>query len=406
MKVLKIAKWLTIGTIGAVLAACGGGGGSSDTLPPQSQLSIAGIKIGSYSYAENKSVATVKISSADRLDIFESIIPAISTSGNTNTFAGFGAILELPSDLVSGFATAQAIEISLAAEASPSAGPTRAIKVSLKKKGAEPNGCLPTATVQVPSTLTRFVLPLTQVQFTLPNNPCVPSATNPALAGVLIDIEAVQVEDGNIAATAVSSKFSIGKFAFTVVPPPPPPVASTPGTLIASFTNNDTNQTAQGVAIEGGYPYSGGGYSLTDPVKAIVGALLQWRSTLTITTPGGYAGSIAQINVPASTSNWSTATSITLQVQSDQSNYAFNVEIEAQNGCRYGADTPSTISPTLSTVTIALSSFTAAEACTAADTLATVLANVKQIRLGDKRWNDTQNNRNSDNRVGEIRILP
>jgi hypothetical protein len=419
MKVLKIAKWLAIGTVAAVLAACGGGGGSSDILPPQSQLSIAGVKIGKYSYSQDKSLAgTVKISVADRLDIFESIIPAQSP---TNGFAGYGAILTLPADLISGFVNAQAIEINLAVEASPSAGPTRTVKVALKKKNANTDdGCFPTAEVQVPSTLTRFVLPLTAVQFPLPNRaPCnTPTALNPAIAGVVVDIEAIQVEDGNIAATAVSSKLSIGKLAFTsapivIVPPPPPPVDTTPGILVASFsTAAGTNATVQGGAINGGFSFAQNGANLTSPVKTIEsGNLLQWSSNLT-GDQGGFSGSASQF-VPSVT-NWSTASQVSLQVSSDLSNYRFQVRIKgsaaATSGCEYVQDMPAgSVSNTLQTVTLAISGFTQAQfgGCNSGATLAAVLADVAEILVIDTGWNFTATGaRTSLNRVGDVRISP
>jgi Complex I intermediate-associated protein 30 (CIA30) len=410
MKVLKIAKWLTIGTIAAVLAACGGGGGSSDTLPPRSQLDIAGIKIGSYSYSEAGPMGAVKISVADRLDIFESVIPALAAG---NTFAGYGAILTLPSDIKSGFSTAEAVEINLAAEASPSAGATRTIKVQLKKTGAAANGCLPTAEVQVPSTQMRFVLALTAAQFPLPSFCSGPTASNPVIAGVVVDIEAIQVEDGNIAATAVNSKISIGRFAFTSAPSvvvPPPPVDTAPGTLVASFsTAAGINTTVQGGAISGGFSFAQNGANLTSPVRTIEGGnLLQWSSNLT-GDQGGFSGSASQF--APSVTNWSTASQVSLLVSSDQSSYQFRVVLKggaSANGCEYLQNMPAgSVSNTLQTVTLALSGFTADPfgGCSTDPGLAVVLTDVAEIRVIDTSWNFASTGaRTSLNRVGDVRI--
>lgn len=429
-KVIQFAKSLTMATAVAVLAACGGGGGSSDTMPPRTQLDIAGFKLGSYSYSQDASrKGVINVSVAGGLDIFESTIPSNVPAGATaNAFAGFGAILTLPDDIKAGFAAAQAIEVNLSAIANPSAGATRTIKVQLKKPGTDTSGCLPTAEVQVPESLTKFVLALTAAQFPLPSFCTGPTASNPAFAGVVVDIEAIQIEDGNIAATAVVSKISIGKVAFAaappILPPPPPPPPSASGVLVASFsTAAGTAATVQGSIIDGGFSYSGtddaNGNSpptaLTPPTKSIVNnSLLQWSSSITEGI-GGYAGSAAQIRIPASLANWSTATSVSLQVASDQTNqFRVVVRGDATTGnCQYLKEmTTGSVSNTLSTVTLALSEFTRDEfGCNSVagvtPTLAQVLANVFEIRVIDTNWSyNATAPRTSSNQVGDIRVAP
>ncbi|NJS35416.1 MAG: hypothetical protein HC765_01650 [Brachymonas sp.] len=423
MKVLKIAKWLTMGAIATIVAACGGGSGSSDTLPPRSQLNIAGIDVSSYSYSQGVGTTTVKISVANGLEILESIIPAFSAGPNTNTFAGFGAILELPSDLISGFPTAQAIEINLAAEATPSAGATRTIKIQLKGAAStQNNGCLPTAEVQVPTNLTQFVLPLTVTQFPLPSFCATanPANTNPPLAGVVVDIVAIQVEDGNIAATAVASKISIGKLAFAAAPVVvvPPPVDTTPGVLVASFsTAAGTAATVQGGAILGGYRYAGNEANLSVPTKTIEGGnLLQWSSFLS-GDEGGFSGSASQF-VPSVT-NWSTVSQVSLQVSTDRPSYQFRVVLKggvATGGCEYQQDMPAgSVSTTLQTVSLAISAFqrnqfgcAPVSPATTPPTLEQVLAEVAEITVLDTSWQfggiGGTGARTSQNRVGDVRI--
>jgi hypothetical protein len=419
MKFIRSAKWATLGTVSALLlAACGGGGGSSDTLPTPTALAADGFTVGTYSYSQVDSLKGSVVNRVEGvLEVFTSTIPASSAS---NGFAGFGAILTVPAGKTN-FTGQQALEVNLAVTASPSSGPTRSIKVQLKTAGAQDNGCLPTATVSVPASVAKFVLALDAATFPLPAFCNGPTATNPAIGGVLPNVVALQVEDGNIAATAVTSKLSIGKVGFTTLPPAPPPPPPPPppvgaSTLVASFAT-DANTTVQGAAIGGGFSFAENGANLSAPVKSLVnGNLLQWSSMLT-GDQGGFSGSATQIGVAATTANWSTATSVSLQLRSDLANYQFRVILvgDATTGsCQYLQNSPAgSVGTTLSTVTLALSAFTADPfgGCNAVagsvPTLAQVLANVTEIRVVDTSWNfATTGARTSANQVGDIRVLP
>jgi hypothetical protein len=105
-----------------------------------------------------------------------------------------------------------------------STGTNKTLKFKIKALGSTPNGCVPAASVTVTATQTNYELALTDANFKLPDFCAGATVTNPALAGTLANIGAIEVSDEALPATGSATVgIHVGSIAFAPKPATPAP---------------------------------------------------------------------------------------------------------------------------------------------------------------------------------------
>lgn len=204
------------------------------------------------------------------LGVSDNILNVTSSFSNTagSTFGGVG--IEIPlrdADRNQVQAGATSVQFSLA-----STGTNRTLKFKIKAVGSQANGCVPAASVTVTPTQTNYELALTEANFPLPGFCNGPTATNPALAGTLANVGAIEVSDEAFPTTGTASvQMHVGSIAFA-------PVPATPATSAVSITGPFAFQfgdEASGAALA----ESDAAYTLTGNRTA---ATPSWSATVAV----------------------------------------------------------------------------------------------------------------------------
>jgi len=235
-----------LSTLFLLLAGCGGGGtpvpptGSVPAPSPAVPVTINGQVVASFTAADGSTdqgrTASAfayaekagDLPSAPVLSVSNNLLNVSSSFSNTggSTFGGVG--IEVPlrdADRNQVQSGATKVQFSLA-----STGTNKTLKFKIKAAGSTPNGCVPAASVTVTATQTNYELALTEANFKLPDFCTGPTATNPALAGTLANVGAIEVSDEALPSTGSATVgIHLGSIAFA-------PKPATPATSAVSIT--------------------------------------------------------------------------------------------------------------------------------------------------------------------------
>lgn len=383
MKINTSYRLASVSTLFLLLAACGGssdGGAPAPAPAPAVPVTINGHVVASFTAADGSTdqgrMATAftyaeqagDTPSTPVLGVSDNILNVTSSFSNTagSTFGGVG--IEIPlrdADRNQVQAGATSVQFSLA-----STGTNRTLKFKIKAVGSQANGCVPAASVTVTPTQTNYELALTEANFPLPAFCGGPTATNPALAGTLANVAAIEVSDEAFPTTGTATVgMHVGRIAFA-------PVPATPATSAISITGPFAFQFGTG-ASGAALADSDAAYTLTGNRTAATESWAATVAVLPLTTVSDVSGWPAlSINL-ASTGN----TELVIMLQSDDA---------VDDGC-FPSYVVTGLSATAATRVIPFSSFSLANhpdpACatpsaTRPDT-ALALTQLKQFQLRD-----------------------
>jgi hypothetical protein len=242
MNIKSSQRLSAVSTLFLLLAACGGGGSSAPAPAPAPAVpvTINGQIVASFSAAggaTDQGRTASAFAYAERAGDTPST-PVLTVSGNvlhvSSSFSntggsGFGGVgIEIPlrdadrNQIQSG---ATKVQFSLA-----STGTNKTLKFKIKAVGSQPNGCVPSASVTVTATQTNYELALTDANFRLPDFCTGPTASNPALAGTLANVSAIEVSDEAFPTSGTATVgIHVGSIAFA-------PRPATPATSAVSIT--------------------------------------------------------------------------------------------------------------------------------------------------------------------------
>jgi len=280
-------RMAAISTLFLLLAACGGGGtpvpGPAPAPAPSVPVTINGQVVASFTAADGSTDQGRTASAfayAEKggdlpalpvLGVGGNILTVTSSFGNTggSTFGGVGIDIPLrDADRNQVQSGATKVQFSLA-----STGTNKTLKLKIKAAGSTPNGCVPAASVTVTATQTNYELALTEANFKLPDFCAGATATNPALAGTLANIGAIEVSDEAFPATGSATVgIHVGSIAFA-------PKPATPATSAVSITGPfsfeyGTGATGNALAeSDSAYTLTGNRTSATESWAATVAVL-------------------------------------------------------------------------------------------------------------------------------------
>ena len=276
-----------LSTLFLLLAGCGGGGtpvpptGSVPAPSPAVPVTINGQVVASFTAADGSTdqgrTASAfayaekagDLPSAPVLSVSNNLLNVSSSFSNTggSTFGGVG--IEVPlrdADRNQVQSGATKVQFSLA-----STGTNKTLKFKIKALGSTPNGCVPAASVTVTATQTNYELALTEANFKLPDF-CTPTATNPALAGTLANVGAIEVSDEALPSTGSATVgIHLGSIAFA-------PKPATPATSAVSITGPFSFEYGTG-ATGNALAESASAYTLTGHRTA---ATESWAATVAV----------------------------------------------------------------------------------------------------------------------------
>jgi hypothetical protein len=247
MKINSSYRLASVSSLFLLLAACGGssGGGAPAPAPAPAPAAVPIATINGHIVASftatdgstNQGRTATAFAYAERvgdtpstpvLSVSSSILNVSSSFSNTggSTFGGVGIDIPLrDADRNQVQSGATKVQFSLA-----STGTNKTLKFKIKAVGAQPNGCVPSASVTVTATQTNYELALTEANFKLPDFCPGATASNPALAGTLANIGAIEVSDEAFPSTGSATVgIQLGSIAFA-------PVPATPATSAISIT--------------------------------------------------------------------------------------------------------------------------------------------------------------------------
>jgi hypothetical protein len=289
MNLNRSHRLAAVSSLFLLLAACGGGGSDAPAPAPTpapapaAPVTINGQVIASFTAADghtDQGQTASAFAYADRsgdtpatpvLGVSSNILSVSSSFSNTGGSAFGGVGVEIPlrdadrNQIQSGATT---VQFSLA-----STGTNHTLKFKIKAVGAQPNGCVPTANVTVTASQTNYELALTDANFQLPDFCAGPTANNPALAGTLANVGAIEVSDEAFPTTGSASVgIHVGSIAFA-------PRPATPATSAVSITGAfsfeyGTGATGHALAESGAaYTLTGNRTSATESWAATVAVL-------------------------------------------------------------------------------------------------------------------------------------
>lgn len=279
-------RMAAISTLFLLLAGCGGGGTpvppAGGAPAPSTPVTINGQVVASFTAADG---STDQGRTASAFAYAEKpgdlpVVPTLGVAGNIlnvsssfsntggSTFGGVGIDIPLrDADRNQVQAGATKVQFSLA-----STGTNKTLKFKIKALGATPNGCVPAASVTVTATQTNYELALTDANFKLPDFCTGPTVTNPALAGTLANIGALEVSDEAFPTTGSATVgIHVGSIAFA-------PKPATPATSALSITGPFAFEYGTG-ATGSALAESNSAYTLTGTRTA---ATESWAATVAV----------------------------------------------------------------------------------------------------------------------------
>lgn len=287
MKLHTSHRLAVVSSLFLMLAACGGGGDAPAPAPTPTPappaVTINGQVVASFAAADGTTdqgrTATAfayaekagDLPATPVLNVSNNVLNVTGSFKNANgsTFGGVGIDIPLRDadrDQIQSGATK--VQFSLA-----STGTNKTLKFKIKAVGAQANGCVPAASVTVTSTQTNYELALTDANFKLPDFCGGATATNPALAGTLAKVGALEVSDEAFPATGTATVgIHLGSVAFA-------PKPATPATSALSITGAfsfeyGTGASGNALAESGtAYTLSGNRTSATESWAATVAVL-------------------------------------------------------------------------------------------------------------------------------------
>jgi hypothetical protein len=314
-------RMAAVSTLFLLLAACGGGGtpvpgpAPAPAPAPSVPVTINGQVVASFTAADGSTDQGRTASAfayAEKAGDLPSL-PVLGVSGNIlnvtssfsnaggSTFGGVGIDIPLrDADRNQVQSGATKVQFSLA-----STGTNKTLKFKIKALGSTPNGCVPAASVTVTATQTNYELALTDANFKLPDFCAGATVTNPALAGTLANIGAIEVSDEALPATGSATVgIHVGSIAFA-------PKPATPATSAVSITGPFSFEYGTG-ATGNALAESSSAYTLTGNRTAATESWAATVAVLPLTATSDVSGWPAlSINL-ASTSN----TQVVLMLQS------------------------------------------------------------------------------------------
>jgi hypothetical protein len=290
MKINGSYRLVSLSSLVLLLAACGGGGDGGAAAPapvpappPPPPITINGQVVASFAAADGTtdqgrlaSAFAYAEKSGDTpstpvLSVSSNILHVTSGFNNASgsTFGGVG--IEIPlrdADRNQAQSGATKVQFSLA-----STGTNKTLKFKIKAVGSLPNGCVPSANVIVTATQTNYELALTDANFKLPDFCGGASASNPALAATLANINAIEVSDEAIPASGTATVgIHLGSIAFA----PKPATPTTSALSITGAFSFEYGTGASGSALaetSSAYTLTGNRTSATEAWGATVAVL-------------------------------------------------------------------------------------------------------------------------------------
>jgi hypothetical protein len=285
MNIDNTHRLAAVSTLFLLLAACGGGGSSAPVPAPAPAVPVTingqvvasftaadgstdqGRTASAFAYAEKVG----DLPSAPVLSVGSNLLKVSSAFSNTggSTFGGVG--IEIPlrdADRNQVQSGATKVQFSLA-----STGTNKTLKFKIKAVGSTPNGCVPAASVTVTATQTNYELALTDANFKLPDFCPGATASNPALAGTLANVGAIEVSDEAFPSTGSATVgIQVGNIAFA----PKPATPATSAVSIGGPFSFEYGTGASGNALvesDSAYTLTGNRTSATESWAATVAVL-------------------------------------------------------------------------------------------------------------------------------------